>query len=115
MANVTGLSALNLHSTKQSYLILTDPDSPGRFNKDTTKLTSPVPDKQHSDTSFDGKILWNLSSANRLVIRLTGKVTKRDKDGTPTSGSLTVTLTNGSTPIPTDDTPVQYLNDDGSL
>jgi hypothetical protein len=115
MADVTGQSALNLHNTKQSYLIMTDPDSPGRFNKDTTKLTSPVTDKLHSDITFDGKILWNVSSANRLVIRLTGKVAKRDKDDTPNDGTLSVTLMNGATQIPTTDPTVQYLNDDGSL
>jgi hypothetical protein len=113
MANATGNAGVNLHSGKHSEIIMIDLD--GRFTS-TTTVTNPVTDALNPSISFTGQARWKKGgTANRLVIRLTGNFTLKDKDTTPpTSGSLSITLTNGSTPIPTDPVPVQYVNDDGT-
>jgi hypothetical protein len=113
MANASGSQSVNLSKGKHSHLIMTDPD--GRFTKDTT-VTNPVTDTKNGSVTFTGEARWNKGgTANRLAIRLTGNFTLLKKDDTPpTDGSLSVTLMNGGTNIPTNNVTVQYVNDDGN-
>jgi hypothetical protein len=100
---------LNLRKNKQSHLVLIDLD--GRFSAKTA--VTAVKDLEDANITFDGTPLKRVQ-ANRLEIRLksTSKYSKKD-DITPTSGTLSITLTDTSTgtPIPVDPVPVDYVDD----
>src|SRR5947209_4968760 len=110
---------VNLRKGKQSHLIVV---SDADLFTDKTEVKNPVTDKKNAGVQFDGHVLKQGQAARRIHIRLKGN---RDrKDNPPTTGDLSITLTDPSwasdvvvgsdatTTPSTNSVPVDYVDDD---
>ena len=108
-----GFQSVNRHPSSRSTLVLIDTE--GGLPTDptsTTPITVTVTDQ--ASNAWTGKVLKVNAKQTRLKLRLTAPTTFRPITGTePDSGSLTITLTQGTTTTPVDPIQVNYVNDNG--